>query len=141
MDRKISYRLPRGTAYAEKIHREIQMAAEEIFTNIARYAYKNLPGDVAIRLACTEKEVKVTFIDSGFPYNPLWHPLLDIQFTAGRRPIGGLGIYIVRQSMDEVHYLFKEKQNRLTIIKKFSDGSCMGASQAARGEILSGPTT
>lgn len=141
LDRKISYRLPRGTAYAEKIHREVQMAAEEIFTNIAQYAYKNLPGDVAIRLACTEKEVKVTFIDSGFPYNPLWHPLPDIQLTAGERPIGGLGIYIVRQSMDEVHYLFKEKQNRLTIIKKFSDGSCTGASQAARGEILSGPTT
>ena len=104
----------------------IQVAAEEIFVNIAHYAYdsddENV-GDVNIKLWFTEKSeanplaVNIEFADAGKPYNPLDNADPDITLSAEERDIGGLGVYMVKKSMDSVNYEYKDKLNILTIVK------------------------
>ena len=64
--------------------------------------------------------LSVTFIDSGMPYNPLQKEDPDITLSVEERQIGGLGIYMVKKTMDEIFYQYKNGQNHLTIKKKMS---------------------
>lgn len=99
------------------------LAAEEIFVNIASYAYdrklspKKRYAVVEYRCEAGEKEGKVTltFRDGGTPYNPLEHPAPDIGLSSEKRPVGGLGIYLVRESMDEVEYQYENGENVLKL--------------------------
>ena len=94
---------------------------EEVFVNIASYAYGDHPGRVTIRLKETHmpEGVAVTFLDEGQPFDPLIRPDPDVTLPADERSIGGLGIYMVRKSMDDVTYEYKENKNKLTLIKHF----------------------
>ena len=99
---------------------QIDVAVEEIFVNIANYAYDYDGGMATVRINiddCT-KRVEITFIDEGIPYNPLERTDPDVTLSAEDRPIGGLGVYMVKKSMDEVTYDYSEGKNRLTIIKE-----------------------
>lgn len=99
---------------------QIDVAVEEIFVNIANYAYDSDGGMATVRINiddCT-KRVKITFIDEGIPYNPLERTDPDVTLSAEDRPIGGLGVYMVKKSMDEVTYDYREGKNILTIIKE-----------------------
>ena len=100
---------------------QLDIAVEEIFVNIASYAYGDKEGYAEIDLTIDENPpgVTITFADSGTPYNPLAKPDPDITLSAEERGIGGLGIYMVKQSMDEVTYEHKDGKNMLTIKKKF----------------------
>ncbi len=102
-----------------KAKMQIEIAIDEIFSNIARYAYKDGTGNVTIRAEIQEKPraVCMTFIDAGIPYDPLKKEDPDITLSAEERKIGGLGIYIVRKNMDEVSYHYDNGQNQLTIKK------------------------
>ena len=100
-----------------KLQMQIDIAVEELFVNIAHYAYPEGPGDAAIfcdvsgdPLCCS-----ITFVDSGIPYDPLAKEDPDITLSAEERDIGGLGIFMVKKSMDEVSYEYVDGQNRLTI--------------------------
>ena len=103
---------------------QIQMAAEEIFVNIAKYAYQDnteqKKGKVEIRCTVKEKQISLTFADSGIPYNPLDREEPDILLPADKRPVGGLGIYLVKKSMDHVEYVYRDGKNILTITQNFS---------------------
>ena len=105
----------------------IELAADEIFSNIAFYAYKGCeaPGDVEIQIdeAETEegKEFRLTFSDSGIPYDPLSNEEPDITLSAEEREIGGLGIFLVRKKMDDVQYRYEDGKNRLLLIKKLKE--------------------
>ena len=108
-----------------KVQRQIEIAAEEIFVNIAHYAYPQteIPraqasGSATVRFSVEEGTAVITFIDSGVPYNPLAKPDPDLTLPAQKRPIGGLGIYMVKKSMDEMSYDYRDGQNILTIKKK-----------------------
>ena len=104
-----------------KTKMQIDIAIEEIFVNIATYAYPSEGGQAVIELE-TDKDgkiVKITFEDQGVPYNPLENEDPDITLPAEERPIGGLGIFMVKNIMDEVSYEYADGKNRLTIMKSF----------------------
>ena len=100
---------------------QISIAVEEIFVNIASYAYAPETGNVRIRVeASGEKAMaSITFEDSGIPYDPLKKEDPDVTLSAEERKIGGLGIYMVKQSMDQVRYEYRDGKNILTLIKNF----------------------
>ena len=100
-----------------KTQRQIEVAAEEIFVNIAHYAYKAGVGSATVRFAMEEDMAVMTFIDSGVPYNPLARPDPDLTLPSRERPIGGLGIYMVKKTMDSVAYEHKDGQNVFTMRK------------------------
>lgn len=105
---------------AVQVQMQIDVAVEELFVNIAQYAYAPGIGVATIRLEIQEDPfvVVITFIDNGIPYNPLAKEDPDITLSAEERPIGGLGIYMVKKSMDEVSYEYKDGQNILRIKKQ-----------------------
>ncbi len=103
-----------------KVIMTISIAVEELYVNIAHYAYVSEVGKATVRYALNEEEIKrvsIQFIDSGTPYNPLAKEDADITLSAEERDIGGLGILMVKKSMDDVIYEYKEGKNILTIVK------------------------
>ncbi len=98
---------------------QIELAVDEIFTNICMYAYNPGTGKMTIRVETEEPGIlKLTFIDSGIPYNPLDKEDPDTTLSAEDRKIGGLGIYLVKKSMDEMHYERRDGKNILTLVKR-----------------------
>ena len=100
---------------------QIDVAIDEIFANIANYAYPGGEGKATIRYGRTSDPngIEITFIDSGIPFDPLKAKEPDTTLSAEEREIGGLGIYMVRKSMDDVRYEYKDRHNILTIRKNF----------------------
>ena len=98
---------------------QIDVAVEELFVNIANYAYGPEGGTASIRVTTETdpKRVSVTLSDSGIPYNPLLKQDPDVTLPAEKRKIGGLGIYMVKQSMDDFTYEYSEGRNVTTITK------------------------
>ena len=105
---------------AVQVQMQIDVAVEELFVNIAQYAYAPGIGVATIRVELQEDPlvVVITFIDNGIPYNPLAKEDPDITLSAEERPIGGLGIYMVKKSMDDMSYEYKDGQNILRIKKQ-----------------------
>ena len=100
-----------------KTQMKINLAVEEIYVNIAHYAYGNSVGMAEISAICNNGEIIISFKDSGVPYNPLEKPDPDITLPAEEREIGGLGIYLTKKTMDSVSYEYKDNQNVLTLTK------------------------
>ena len=102
-----------------KAQMQIDIAIDELFGNIAHYAYNPEIGKATVRVEVTEDPLAViiTFIDNGVPYDPIEKEDPDTTLSAEEREIGGLGIYMVKKSMDEITYEYKEGQNILTIKK------------------------
>jgi anti-sigma regulatory factor (Ser/Thr protein kinase) len=109
---------------SEKTRNEIRLAVEEIFVNIADYAYEGQAGDVTVTVSlsstCAEKETEtffVTFADRGKPFNPLLVTAPDIFASPEEREKGGFGIYMVKNLMDVIEYKREDGWNKLTIGK------------------------
>ena len=102
-----------------KAQMQISVAAEEIFINIAHYAYKPETGKVIVRVEVEEEPVQVTitFVDNGMPFDPLAMEEPDVSLPAEAREIGGLGVFLARKAMDDVSYQYKDGQNILTLKK------------------------
>ena len=102
-----------------KVQMQLSVAVEEIFANIANYAYGPNRGKARIRIevAPDPLSVTITFIDQGMQYDPLAKEDPDITLSAEERPIGGLGIFITKKTMDDVVYEYKDGQNILTLKK------------------------
>lgn len=96
---------------------ELDIAVEELFVNIAHYAYTPEIGEATIQVSFEEEDVVITFIDRGIPYNPWAKKDPDITLSLEERQIGGLGIYMVKNSMDEVDYAYIDGKNVVTIKK------------------------
>ncbi len=98
---------------------QIEVAVEELFVNIASYAYRPGTGtaDVTVEAFDNPKAVEITFRDAGVPYDPLAKQDPDISLSADDRQIGGLGIFMVKKTMDDMRYEYKDNQNVLTIRK------------------------
>ena len=105
-----------------KVQMQIDIAIDELFGNIAHYAYNPEVGSATVRVEVTEDPLAViiTFIDKGVPYDPLAKADPDITLSAEERDIGGLGIYMVKKSMDDITYEYKDGQNILKIKKNLS---------------------
>ena len=96
------------------------VAIEEVFVNIAHYAYGDGKGDVKLAMALSEADSTVTFriSDKGTPFDPLKKPDPDITLSAEEREIGGLGIFITKKTMDTVAYAYENGENIVTMTKK-----------------------
>lgn len=103
-----------------KIVTQINLAVEEIFVNIVKYAYKSEIGNATIRCEVKDnpKRIVIDFLDEGIPYNPMINDDPDITLSAEERNIGGLGIFMVKKLVNEIEYTFKDGKNILTIKKK-----------------------
>ncbi|MGN0610405.1 MAG: ATP-binding protein [Ruminiclostridium sp.] len=99
---------------------QITVAIEEVFINVAHYAYRDDKGEVKLSIAFDDKEKRIIFCmrDSGIPFDPLEKPDPDVTLSAEERKIGGLGIYMMKKTMDDVHYAYEKGENILTMIKK-----------------------
>lgn len=106
--------LKEGNCPKDRIE-EIRIATEEIFINIASYAYPDQDGEVSIEETVQDKKIDVTFADQGIPYNPLEKVDPDINLGFEERDIGGLGIYMVKKIVDQVDYQYKDGKNCLHI--------------------------
>ena len=100
-----------------KTQMQIEIALEEVFVNIAHYAYPDGTGDAAIRVSITPGSIEITLIDSGIPYDPLKKPDPDVTLSAEERQIGGLGIFMTKKLMDSIAYKYSDSKNILTIKK------------------------
>ena len=105
-----------------KAQMQIDIAIDELFGNIAHYAYNPEIGDATVRVEVIEEplSVVITFIDKGVPYDPLKKEDPDTTLSVEERGIGGLGIYMVKKSMDDITYEYKDGQNILKIKKNLN---------------------
>ncbi|MGN0316320.1 MAG: ATP-binding protein [Lachnospira sp.] len=117
-----------------KVQMQMDIAIDEIASNIAYYAYReqvdnagNIRKDIVVELDIVSvsdipdkmNKIIITFKDGGTPYNPLKKKDPDVTLSAEERDIGGLGIFMVKKSMDDMIYEYKDKQNILTLIKYY----------------------
>ena len=106
-----------------KAQMQIDIAIDELFGNIAQYAYDPLTGPATVRVEVDDDPMAViiTFIDHGKPYDPLAGKDPDITLKAEDREVGGLGVFLVKKTMDEITYEYKDGQNILRIRKKMQE--------------------
>ena len=109
-----SYECPMKTQMA------VCVAIEEVFVNVAHYAYGEGEGDMTLGIGFDAESREITFrmTDKGTPFDPLKKPDPDITLPAEDREIGGLGIFITKKTMDTVTYAYENGENILTMIKK-----------------------
>ena len=106
----------------ERTLNKIDVVVEEIFVNIINYAYEEPKQEkVFINIENENNKIVITFEDNGIPFNPLDKEEPDITLKAEDRPIGGLGIYLVKKMMDNVEYVYKDNKNILIIEKRIDE--------------------
>ena len=103
-----------------KAQMQLDIAVDELFGNIARYAYAPGTGDATLRFEhdAASGMVSLTFIDAGVPYDPLKKDDPDVTLSSQERDVGGLGIFLVKKTMDDMRYEYRDGKNILTILKK-----------------------
>jgi len=99
----------------------VNLALEEAFTNIVHYAFEaNDPQEVVIDMNKADDRLTITITDEGRPYDPTKNPEPDTSLPVEERPIGGLGIFLIRKIMDEVAYKRQGNKNHLTLVKQLN---------------------
>lgn len=98
---------------------QISVAFEEMYINIVHYAYPEGNGEAKVEISTDDNKAVIRLYDSGIPYNPLAREDPDITLSVEERGVGGLGIYMVKKSMDEVAYEYTNGQNIFTMVKNF----------------------
>ena len=113
-------KIARDSGFGDKDVYNIQLATDEAASNIIEHAYENR-SDGVLELSCGVQGdmIKIILTDHGEPFDPSVIPLPDLKADLSERKIGGLGIFLMRKLMDEVHYESKaDKSNTLTMIKR-----------------------
>lgn len=99
---------------------DTQLAVEEAITNVIVHGYRKAGGKIVISLRFGTGGLHITITDSATPFDPLSLPAPDLEADVDERRIGGLGVYLIRQVMDETTYQFADGKNILTLTKKRS---------------------
>ncbi len=103
----------------ERMCMRLNLALEEAVTNVILYAYSDEKNkDITIRMETNDNRLKITLIDSGIAFDPTAKATPDTTLPLNERPIGGLGIHLIKQLMTEVTYSREENKNILTMIKE-----------------------
>jgi anti-sigma regulatory factor (Ser/Thr protein kinase) len=104
---------------APKILHAIEVAVEEHLTNVISYAYDD-PEEhqIQLRISLKETVLELQIVDDGKPFNPLDHPLPDTHLPLEEKPLGGLGILLIRKMMDHLAYTRAGKKNVFTLRKR-----------------------
>ena len=100
-----------------KAQMQIDIAIDELFDNIAHYAYGPGKGTAKIQVEHEDGTIVITLIDSGIPYNPLAKEDPDVTLSAAERQIGGLGIFMAKKNLDDIQYRYEDGKNILTLRK------------------------
>lgn len=108
------------TGVSQTAKTRILIASEEIFVNIAHYAYASSGGKAIVAFCDEGDALRLTFTDSGLQFNPLEHKMPDVTLEADERTCGGLGIFMVKNSMDSIDYRYENGQNILSFQYKKS---------------------
>ena len=111
------------TRLSPRITQHILLATEEVFINIARYAYPQGEGTADIVCTVGDSGIELTFMDEGIAYNPLTQEKPDTTLPADARPVGGLGIYLARELMDQMTYRYENGRNILCMCKGYGSRS------------------
>ena len=106
--------------FSLKVKNQLEVAVDEIMSNIVHYAYGKGKGRATLRIDCDDAGILLTVTDRGIPYNPLQKEDPDITLTAEERGIGGYGIFIVKKVMDELAYEYVDGKNILKMRKFYS---------------------
>ncbi len=126
----ITENIPQVTAFIDgqlealdcsiKAQMQIDVAIDELFGNISHYAYAPGRGEATVRFGFDEatRTASVTFMDSGVPFDPLGKTDPDVTSPVHERQVGGLGIFLVKKTMDGIDYRYEDGKNILTIYKK-----------------------
>jgi serine/threonine-protein kinase RsbW len=98
----------------------LELAVDEACTNVVVHGYRDRPpGSITLHFQCQDGQAEVTLLDRGRPFSPNDAPAPDLEAGWQDRRIGGLGVYLIRETMDEVHYATDSSgQNRLTLRKR-----------------------
>jgi anti-sigma regulatory factor (Ser/Thr protein kinase) len=104
--------------FSEEDILDMQLAVEEAITNTIRYGYAGAPGTIAIRCTVEPDRATVEIADDAPAFDPLKVPEPDLSADLDDRPIGGLGIFLLRKVMDDVAYRFADNQNILVLVKR-----------------------
>ena len=121
--------IPRLTEYVDeyldeldcpmKARVQIDVSIDELFCNIASYAYPGSVGQATVRADYADGRFTLTFIDRGVPYNPLLKEDPDTSLSVDERQIGGLGIFMVKKAMDGMDYEYSDGRNIVSVYKNF----------------------
>lgn len=101
---------------------QIDLAIDEMLSNVINYAYEGQVGEIAVSMLVSDDKAQIvlTFEDSGVPFDPTRTADPDITLSAEDRKIGGLGIFMVKKTMDKMEYQFKDGKNVLRLVKKWN---------------------
>jgi serine/threonine-protein kinase RsbW len=105
-------------AFSDEEILDTQLAVEEAITNVIMHGYAGKPGQIVLTCRGTHALVEVQIEDSAPPFNPLSIPQPDIEGDIDDRKIGGLGVFLIRQVMDEIVYRYEDGKNILVLVKK-----------------------
>ena len=106
----------RRAGLAPEVVSYLELAVEEAATNVCQYAYPEAPGDLQVRVQENEAQVTVELIDAGPVFDPLALPLPDTGVRLEERSIGGLGVFLIRQFVDDLHYQRRDARNVLQLV-------------------------
>ena len=113
------------TATAMEVHPKrvmhLELAVEEAAVNICSYAYEIPPGEVTIRISRETEVVRIELVDVGVPFDPLAADAPDIKSELENREVGGLGIFLIRRVLDEVHYSRSGDRNILSLAVRYGE--------------------
>ena len=104
-----------------KLVMHLELAVEEAAVNICSYAYEIPPGEVTIRISRETEVVRIELVDAGVPFDPLAADAPDIRSELENREVGGLGIFLIRRMLDEVHYSRSGDRNILSLAVRYGE--------------------
>jgi anti-sigma regulatory factor (Ser/Thr protein kinase) len=97
---------------------DTQLAVEEVITNIIAHGYKKSGGEIQLSCRISRSFVEIQMTDTAPPFNPLSIPEPELEGSIDERGIGGLGVYLLRQVMDDISYRYENGNNILTLVKR-----------------------
>jgi serine/threonine-protein kinase RsbW len=97
---------------------DLKLAVEEACANVIEHAYRGIGGELQVCFEVVGGDVRITVTDHGQPFDPREVAMPDLSLPLEERPIGGLGLFLMQQLMDEVRFIFSEDGNRLSMVKR-----------------------
>ena len=99
----------------------LELAVEEATANICSYAYEIPPGEVIVQITREPEMFRIKLIDSGVPFDPMAMETPDIKAELESRQVGGLGVFLIRRMLDDVHYSRSGAQNILSLAVRYGE--------------------
>lgn len=111
-----------AAALPPKLAMQLSVVVDELVSNVVKYGYDDgRDGEISVTLSCADGRVRLVLRDGGRPFNPLDAPAPDLDLPVEERPVGGLGIHLVRTMMDDVRYVRGDGVNILTAEKSVTE--------------------